>query len=327
MRRREFITLLGGAAVAWPLVARAQQPAMPLVAFLNGGEPNGAARNAASFRKGLSEMGFVEGRNVTVEYHWFEGQYHRVKTLMADLVRRGVAVIACPGFPPGALAAKTATTAIPIVFGIGDDPVKLGLVASLARPGGNVTGINFFAQEIVSKALALLHEFAPKAVRVAVLVNPGNATGAEATLKEAREAAPALGLQIATVNASTTDEIDAVFAAIAKQSEALLVAGDGLLFSRRRQLAMLAARDRLPMIAAAREFAEAGGLMSYGTAVADMFRQVGVYTGSIIKGAKPADLPVLQATKFEFVINLQTARTLGIEVPPMLLARADEVRA
>ena len=188
-----------------------------------------------------------------------------------------------------------------------------------------MTGINFFAQEIVSKALALLHEFAPKAVRVAVLVNPGNATGTEATLKEAREAAPALGLQIATVNASTTDEIDAVFAAIAKQSEALLVAGDGLLFSRRRQLAMLAARDRLPMIAAAREFAEAGGLMSYGTAVADMFRQVGVYTGSIIKGAKPADLPVLQATKFEFVINLQTARTLGIEVPPMLLARADEV--
>ena len=326
MMRREFITLLGGAAAAWPLVARAQQPTMPVVAFLNGGSPDGSARNAAAFRKGLSETGYTEGRNVTVEYHWLEGQYQRVPALVADLVGRKVTVIASPGFPPGALAAKAATTAIPIVFGVGDDPVKLGLVASLARPDGNATGINFFVHEIVSKRLALLHELVPKVARIAVLLNPGNAAAAETTLKEARDVAPALGLQIVAFEASTAGEIDAAFATIARERcDAVLVSGDGFFFTRRGQFATLAARDRLPMISAVREFPEAGGLMSYGTAVGDMFRQVGVYAGSIVKGARPADLPVLQSTKFEFVINLQTARALGIEVPPMLLARADEV--
>ena len=325
--RREVITLFGGAAAAWPLRANAQQPAAtPVIAFLNGGTPDGSARNAVAFRQGLSEMGYIEGRNATVEYHWMEGQYHRVPALIADLVRRSVTVIASPGFPPGALAAKAATTEIPIVFGVGDDPVKLGLVASLARPGGNVTGINFFVHEIVSKRLALLQELVPKATRVAVLVNPSNAAAAEATLKEAREVAPALGLQIAAFNASTTGEIDAAFAGIARErGEALLIGGDGFFFSRREQFATLAARDRLPTISGVREAAEAGGLMSYGTKLTDMFRQVGVYTGSIIKGAKPADLPVLQSTRFELVINLQTARALGLDVPPSLLARADEV--
>ena len=328
MRRREFITTLGGAAAAaWPIAAQAQkQAALPVVAFLNGGTPDGSQRNAAAFRKGLSEMGLADGSDVAVEYHWLEGQYDRVPALVGDLVRRGVAVIASPGFPPGALAAKAATTRIPVVFGVGDDPVKLGLVASIARPGGNVTGINFFVQETVSKRLALLHELVPKAIRIAVLVNPANTTTAEVTLKEAREAAPALGLQIAAFDASTTGEIDRAFAAMARdRSDALLIAGDGFLFTRRGQFATLAARDRLPMISTVREFAEAGGLISYGTALTDMFRQAGVYTGSIVKGTKAADLPVLQSTKFELVINLQTARALGIEVSPMLLARADEV--
>jgi putative ABC transport system substrate-binding protein len=237
-----------------------------------------------------------------------------------------VAVIASPGFPPGALAAKAATATIPIVFGVGDDPVKLGLVASLARPGGNVTGINFFVHEIVSKRLGLLRELIPKAARIAVLVNPGNAAAAEATLKEAREVAPALGMQILAFSASTIDEIDAAFAVIARERvDALLLGGDGFFFSRRGQLATLAARDRLPTIGGSRETAEAGFLMVYGASTADMFRQVAVYAGNIVNGAKPADLPVLQSTKFELVINLQTARALGIEIPPALLARADEV--
>jgi putative tryptophan/tyrosine transport system substrate-binding protein len=326
MRRRQFITLLGGATVAWPRAARAQQPAMPVVAFMNGSNPEASAGNAAAFRKGLSEAGVNEGRNAAIEYHWMLGQYDRVPALVADLIRRRVAVIASPGFPPGALAAKAATREIPIVFGVGDDPVKLGLVASLARPGGNVTGINFFVHELVSKRLGLLREFVPKAVRIAVLVNPGNAAAAEATFKVAREAAPVLGMQILAFDASTIGEIDAAFAAMARErADALLMGGDGFLFSRRGQVAMLAMRDRLPTITAGNEFARAGGLMTYGTSVPDMFRQVGVYAGSIVKGAKPADLPVLQSTKFEFVINLQTARALGLEVPPMLLARADEV--
>jgi putative ABC transport system substrate-binding protein len=325
MRRRSLITLFGGAAT-WPLIARAQQPAVPVIAFLNGSTADVSVGNVAAFRKGLSEMGHVEGRNVTVEYHWMHGQYDRVPELVADFVRRGTALIASPGFAPGALAAKAATTTIPIVFGVGDDPVKLGLVSSLARPGGNVTGINFFVHEIVSKRLALLHEMVPKATRVAVLVNPGNATAADATLKEAREAAPPLGMQILGFDTSTPGEIDAAFAAMVRErADALLVGGDSFLFSRRGQLATLAARDRLPMTAFVREFADAGGLMTYGTSVADMYRQVGIYAGSVLKGTKPADLPVLQSTKFELVINLQTARALGLEVPPMLLARADEV--
>ena len=280
----------------------------------------------AAFRKGLSETGFSEGRNVTVEYHWMEGQYNRVPALVADLVRRQVAVIASPGFPPGALAAKAATATIPIVFGVGDDPVKLGLVASLARPGGNVTGINFFVHEIVSKRLGLLRELIPKAARIAVLVNPGNAAAAEATLKEAREVAPTLGMQILAFSASTIDEIDAAFAVIARERlDALLMGGDGFLFSRRGQIATLAARDRLPTIGGSRESAEAGFLMVYGASTADMFRQVAVYAGNIVNGAKPADIPVLQSTKFELMINLQTARALGIEVPNSLQLLADEV--
>ena len=324
MRRRDFIKAIAGSAVAWPLAARAQQ--LPVVGFLNGSTPDASARYAAAFRTGLSETGNVEGRDVTVEYHWLEGQYDRVSTVIADLVRRRVAVIASPGFPPGSLAAKAATTTIPIVFGVGDDPVKLGLVLSLARPGGNMTGINFFDHEIISKRLALLREFIPASARIAVLVNPRNARAAETELKGVRDVAPTLGVEIMVFNASTADEIDAAFAAIAREKvDALLVAADGFLKARRGQFATLSARDKLPTASSAREFAEAGNLMSYGTSIADMFRQVGIYAGSIVKGAKPADLPVLQLSKFEFAINLQTAKALGIKVPPALLARADEV--
>jgi putative tryptophan/tyrosine transport system substrate-binding protein len=325
MKRREFITLLGGAA-AWPLAARAQQPAMPVVGFINGRSAQDAARQGAAFRKGLAESGYVEGQNVTVEYHWLDGRYDRLPTLVADLVRRRVAVIATPISTPAALAAKAATSAIPIVFGVGEDPVKLGLVASLARPGSNATGVNSFVGEIVAKRLALLHELAPKAVRIAVLVNPANASTAEATLRDLTEAARAIGLQIQVLNASTGREIEAAFATLGREpADALFIAPDGFFVSRRVQLALLAMRHGLPMAHSARESAEAGALMSYGTDSADMFRQVGVMTGQVLKGAKPADLPVLQSTKFEFVINLQTARALGIDVPPTLLARADEV--
>jgi putative ABC transport system substrate-binding protein len=324
MRRREFITLIGGAAV-WPLAARAQQPARPVVGFIRDGSADASARLAAAFRKGLNETGYVEGQNVTVEYHWLDGQYDRLPVLVADLVRRQVAVIATPGGVP-TLAAKAATATIPIVFGVGEDPVKLGLVASLARPGGNATGINFFIQEAVAKRLRLLHELVPKAVRIAVLVNPGNASVAETTVREVQKAAPTMGLQIQILDATTIGEIDAAFALLARERlDALLVAGDAFLISRRVQLATLTARDRIPAAYGVREPVEAGGLMSYGTDLTEMFHQVGVYTGSILKGAKPADLPVLQSTKFEFVINLHTARTLGIEVPPGVLSIADEV--
>ena len=314
MRRREFITLLGGAAAAWPLAARAQQPAMPVVGLVNGRSAEDAARNAAAFRMGLRETGYVESQNVTVEYHWMEGQYQRLPAVMADLVRRRVAVIATPGFSLGAQAAKAATTTIPIAFGAGDDPVKLGLIASLARPGGNATGINFFTAEVVAKRLGLLHDLVPKAVRIAVLVNPDQKAISEATLRDAPDAARALGLQIAVLNAMVREQMDALF-----------VAGDGLFLSRRVQFATLAARHGIPAAHNFREEVEAGCLMSYGTNTLDGWRQVGIYTGQILKGAKPADLPVMQLTKFEFVINLQTARALGLEVPPTLLARADEV--
>jgi putative ABC transport system substrate-binding protein len=262
---------------------------------------------------------------VTVEYHWLEGQYDRLPALVADLVRRQVAVIAAPGGVP-ALAAKAATATIPIIFSVGEDPVKLGLVASLARPGGNATGINIFVQEAVAKRLRLLHELVPKAVRIAVLVNPGDASVAETTVREVQKAAPTMGLQIQILNATTIGEIDAAFAILARERlDALLVAGDAFLISRRVQLATLTARDRIPAAYGVREPVEVGGLMSYGTDIADSFRQLGVYTGSILKGAKPAELPVLQLTKFEFVINLHTARTLGIEVPPGVFSIADEV--
>jgi putative ABC transport system substrate-binding protein len=323
--RREFLTLLGGGA-AWPFPARAQQPAMPVVAFITNGSPDDSAPVAAAFRKGLNETGYVEGQNVTVEYHYLEGQYDRLPALAADLVRRRVAVIATPANVPAALAAKAATATVPIVFGVSEDPVQLGLVASLARPGGNVTGINFFAGELVAKRLRLLHDLLPKAVRVAVLLNPANAAIAESALRAMQEAAPIIGLKIQILNATTIGEIDAAFATLARERpDALFVASDAFFTSRRGQFATLTARERLPAAYPNREYVAAGGLMSYGTDLADMYHQVGLYTGNILKGAKPANLPVTQSTKFEFVINLHTARALGIEVPSGVLSIADQV--
>jgi len=323
LKRREFITLLGSAALTWPLAVRGQQSQTPIVGFVDGGSSN--ARRAAAFHGGLNETGYVEGQNVTVEYHWLDGQYDRLPSLMADLVRR-VAVIATPVSNPASLAAKAATTTVPIVFGVGEDPVKLRLVASLARPGGNATGINFFGQEVVAKRLGLLHELVPKAVRIAVLVNPANVQVAETTLRDTSEAARVLGLQTHTLNASTSREIEAAFSTLLRdRADALFVAGDAFFVSRRVQFATLTARHAIPAIYSVREYVEAGGLMSYGTDDLNRFRQAGIYTGQILRGAKPADLPVMQSTKFEFLINLVTARALGLEVPPTLLARADEV--
>ena len=324
-QRREFIALLGGAA-AWPLAARAQQPGLPVIGFVDAGSADAAADFVAAFRKGLSETGYVEGQNVTVEHHWLNGQFDRLPAVIADLVRRRVAVIATPGSRPAAIAAKAATTTIPIVFAVGDDPVKLGLVASLARPGGNATGTNFFNAELVAKRLGLLHELVAKAVRIAVLVNPANASIAETTLRDVQKAARVMRLQIQVLNATTVGEIDAAFATLARERpDALFVASDTFFVSRRVQFANLAARDRIPAAYPDRAAVAAGGLMSYGTNTADKYRQVGVYSGSILKGAKPADLPVVQSTKFELAINLQTARLLGLEVSPSLLAIADEV--
>ena len=325
MRRREFITLLGSAAIAWPLAARAQEPARPVIGFLGFGSLDNFGPFLTAFRNGLNEAGFVEGQNVAIEYRWAEGQYDRMEKLAADLVGRRVAVIAVPG-PAGARAAKAATSTIPIVFGVGEDPVKLGLVASLARPGANATGINFFAQETTAKRLGLLHDLVPKALRIVVLVNPANAPTAEATLRDIPEAARAIGLQIQFLNASTGREIEAAFATLVRdQADALFVGSDGFFVGRRVQLATLATYYRIPAAHPARESVEVGGLMSYSADAADSFRQVGVYTGQILKGAKPAELPVLQSTKFEFVINAQTARLLGIEVPNALQLLADEV--
>jgi ABC-type uncharacterized transport system substrate-binding protein len=326
MNKREFITLLGGAAVAWPLAARAQQAAMPVIGLVGGGGGDISTRYVTAFRKGLMQTGTIEGQNATVEYHWLAGQYDRLASLMADLVRRRVAVIATPGSNPAALAAKAATATIPIVFGVGEDPVKLGLVASLARPGGNATGINLFNIEVAAKRLGILHELVPKAARMAVLVNPANTSSAESTLRYIPEAARAIGLQSQMFNASSSDEIDTAFATLVRErADALFVAPGAFFISRRVQFATLTARDRIPAAYAEREIVEAGGLMSYGTDFTDMFRSVGVYAGRILKGEKPSDLPVVQATKFELVINLRTAKALGLDVPPTLLARADEV--
>jgi putative tryptophan/tyrosine transport system substrate-binding protein len=324
MRRRDFIQ---GIAVssAWPLAARAQQPAMPIVGFVTGRSPEESARLGAAFRNGLNQTGYVDGQNVMVEYHWLEGQYNRLPSLMADLVSRRVAVIAAL-VNAAALAAKATTTTTPIVFLVSEDPVRMGLVDSLARPGGNMTGVNVLFAELVAKRLRLLHDLVPKAVRIAVLVNPANTANAEATLRELPEAARGLGLRIQVINASTSREIDAAFTTVVRErADALFVAPDAFLISRRVQLATLAARHAIPATYPSREVVEIGGLMSYGTDIVDMYRQVGVYTGQIVKGAKPADLPVLQSTKFEFVINLQTARALGLEVPQGLLTVADEV--
>ena len=325
IKRRTFIAGLGSAA-AWPIAARAQQAAMPVIGFVNGGSADATAGRVAAFRKGLGETGYVEGQNVAIEYRWLEGQFDRLPALMADLVRRRVAVIATAGSDTGALAAKTVTTTIPIVFGVAQDPVKLGLVASLARPGGNATGVNFFGGEVVAKRLGLLHELVPKAVRVAVLVNPANAASTETTLRQVQEAAGTFGLQMPVFSASTSREIEAVFALLADdRPDALFVAGDAFYGSRRVQFATMAAHNRIPASYSQRDYVAVGGLMSYGTDTADRYRQVGVYTGNILKGAKPAELPVVQSTKFEFVINVTTAKALGLTIPETLLATADEV--
>jgi putative ABC transport system substrate-binding protein len=323
MRRREFITLMGGAAAAWPCAARAQQPAVPVVGFLDFGSAAERTQQVAAFRKGLAEGGYQEGHNVAFEFRWAEGQYGRFAELAADLVRRRVNVIATPSGGTAALAAKAATATIPIVFGVAGDPVKEGLVASLNRPGGNATGINFFTAEVVAKRMQLLRELVPAANRVALLVNPTDAENYESTLREVEAAAG--GRQILVVEAATGRDIDAAFASMAREkADALFVAPGSFFNTRRVQLAVLAARHALPATYAVRAYAEAGGLISYGADILDAFRQVGVYSARILKGAKPADLPVLQSTKFELVINLNTARALGLTVPPGLLALADE---
>ena len=314
------------AAAAWPLAARAQQPAMPVIGFLNPTSPDTYADRLRAFRQGLKDTGYVEGENVAIEYRWAENQIDRLPALAADLVRRQVAVIVATGGPAAAFAAKAATTTIPIVFLVTEDPVRLGLVASLARPGGNLTGINFFIGELAAKRLELLRELVPAATRVAVLVNPANAANTETTLRDVEPAARAIGLQIQVLNASTSGEIDAAFATLrasgptpfSSATAPFSPAGVSNWPTWRRA-------TRFPATYPAREFAEVGGLMSYGTNIADAFRQVGVYAGRILKGAKPADLPVVQSSKFELVINAQTARMLGLTVPPTLLALADEV--
>jgi putative tryptophan/tyrosine transport system substrate-binding protein len=325
MRRREFITLLGGAA-AWPMAARAQQP-MPVVGFLGSVLPDSsAALMRDAFRQGLKDTGYIEGQNVSIEFRSPEKELDQLPELATELVRRGVALIAAPGGPAPAFAAKAATTTIPIVFLVGEDPVGLGLVASLARPGGNLTGINFFVTELTAKRLELLRELVPGTARVAVLVNPSNASNTETTLRDMEVAGRAIGLQIQVFNASTNREIDTAFASFMRERpDALFVGIDPFLSSRRVQIVQLAARHTIPTTYSGRHFAEVGGLTSYGSNLTDAYLQVGVYAGRILKGAKPAELPVVQPSKFELVINVQTARMLGLTVPQSLLARADEV--
>jgi putative ABC transport system substrate-binding protein len=324
LRRRQFITLLGGAA-AWPLAARAQQPAIPVIGYLDAGAPETSARLAAAFRKGLAETGYTESRNVAIEYRWARNEYDRLSEMASDLVRRQVIVIAAMGGSPTALAAKAATTTIPIVFGFGGDPVQTGLVASLNRPGGNITGVVTMNLELAAKRLGLLHELVPGATRFAVLVNANNSAAALLTRDALAATAPA-SWQIEFLAVSTNRDLSAAFASLAqKRADALMVTPELLFVSRRVQLLTLAARHAVPTIYPSREFTEAGGLMSYGSSFTDMYRQAGIYTGRILKGEKPADLPVMQPTTFELVINLQTAQALGIDVPSTLLARADEV--
>jgi putative tryptophan/tyrosine transport system substrate-binding protein len=324
MNRRAFVTLLGGAAAAWPIAARAQQ-AMPVVGFLHEGASDGRAHFAAAFREGLSEAGFVDRHNVVIEYRWAQDQFDRLPALVAELVQRQVAVIATPGSATAALAAKVATSTIPIVFSVGSDPVKLGLVDSLNRPAGNVTGVNYFTQELGPKRLGLLRELMPAGADVVVLVNPKSPI-TDSALKDLQAAASAVGQQFSVLHASNNQDIFAAFPAMAqRRTPALMIVTDPLFTSRRVQLVTLATRYAIPAIYTSREFTEIGGLMSYGTDLPNIYRQVGIYTGRILKGAKPSDLPVMQPTKFEFVINLATAMALSIEVPTTLLARADEV--
>jgi putative ABC transport system substrate-binding protein len=326
MRRREFVTLLGGAAVAWPLPARAQQPATPVIGFLNAASPDTQADRLRWFRQGLKEAGYVEGENLSIDYRWAENQFDRLPSLATELVRRQVTVIVTSGGSGPALAAKAATATIPIVFTVPEDPVRLGLVASLARPGGNATGINFFSNEVLAKRLELLRGLVPAITRVAVLISPDKATDTDGMLREVEAATRAMGLKIQVVNANTSREIDAAFATfVHERPDALFVSGGPFLLSRRIQLALLAARHAVPASYGSREYVEIGGLMSYGANLLDAHRQVGVYAGRILKGAKPADLPVVQSTKLELIINLQAATAVGLEVPAALLARADEV--
>jgi putative ABC transport system substrate-binding protein len=325
MQRCDFITLLGGAAATWPLMARAQQSAVPAIGLLSAGSQGSAAQVAApALHKGLDELGYVEGRNLAIEYRYAEGQYDRLPAMATDLVRRQVvAIVASP--TPAALAAKAATASIPIIFGVPDDPVKLGLVASLARPGGTATGVSFLLSDLGDKQLGLLHELVPTAKRFGLLVNPGNPNVEDITTAM-KTSASVIGAEIIVSKARDTHEIEAAFTALlSAKAEALVVGTDPFFYSRRVHLATLATRHALPAVYNVREYAEAGGLMSYGTSLREVYRNVGNYTARILKGERPADLPVVQSTKFDFVINLPTARALGLEVPPTLLARADEV--
>jgi putative tryptophan/tyrosine transport system substrate-binding protein len=326
VKRREFITLLGGAAATWPLAARAQQPAMPVVGFLAADSPDANADLATAFRKGLNETGFIEGQNVAIEYLWANLQFDRLPSLAADLVRRQVAVIAATGSVATVFAAKAATTTIPIVFNIGVDPVKAGLVAALNKPGGNITGITSVNNQLGTKWVGLMHELLPSATRFAVLADPKDPMNVEDVIADVQRAAAALGLQVAVLYASTSNELEMSLADFVQmQSAALMITPTALFLGQRAQIAALALRKGVPAIYANRRFPEAGGLMSYGSNWTDTFRQSGVYCGRILKGAKPADLPVQQGTRFDFVINMKTARALRLTIPPTLLALADEV--
>ena len=324
MKRREFITLLGGAVAAWPLAARAQQPKVPVVGFLNSGTPAGLAQLTAAFRQGLNEAGYVEGRNVAIEYRWAEGQYDRLPALVGDLVSRQVTVMAATT-TPAALAAKRATSSIPIVFAMGADPIAIGMVDSLSRPSGNVTGINNYMSDLGAKRLELVRELLPGAAVIGMLVNP-NFPDAESQAKDMKEAARKFGQQVDVVNANSESDFNPAFATLVQlRARALVVTIDPFFLSRREQLVALAARHKIPAIYFAPEFVSAGGLMSYASNIADGYRQAGIYVGRILKGAKPGDLPVVQPTKFDLIINLKTAKALGLTVPDKLLALADEV--